>query len=97
MTATIPADGPFAQLQGRSRSTNAKSPGAHRDRRVRSRHVLDDLPTLLVDLHMLVVTGGRERTAEEFRGLLEQAGFTAVAVSESLPPFDYHVIEAAPA
>ncbi|TCC63084.1 methyltransferase [Kribbella pittospori] len=57
----------------------------------------DDLPTLLVDLHMLVITGGRERTAEEFRGLLEQADFTTVAVSESLPPFGYHVIEAAPA
>jgi hypothetical protein len=28
----------------------------------------------LVDLNMMVVTGGRERTLEEYRGLLEQAG-----------------------
>jgi hypothetical protein len=30
------------------------------------------------DLNMMVMTGGRERTLQEFRGLLEAAGFTAV-------------------
>jgi hypothetical protein len=55
-----------------------------------------DMPTLLIDMHMLVVTGGRERTEEEFRGLLDKAGFTMTAVSKALPPYDYRVIEAAP-
>lgn len=32
-------------------------------------------PALLADLHMLVVLGGRDRTEEELRALLEQAGF----------------------
>jgi ubiquinone/menaquinone biosynthesis C-methylase UbiE len=53
-------------------------------------------PTLLLDMHMLVVTGGRERTEREFRDLLAAAGFTTVGVRGPLPPFDYHVIEAAP-
>ena len=34
----------------------------------------------LCDLHLLVVTGGRERTAEQFRRLLTAAGFEFVAV-----------------
>ena len=29
-----------------------------------------------LDLHMLALLGGRERTAAEFRGLLADAGFT---------------------
>ena len=29
----------------------------------------------LLDLEMLVITGGRERTEREYRGLLEHAGF----------------------
>jgi O-methyltransferase domain/Dimerisation domain len=56
----------------------------------------EDMPTLLIDMHMLVVTGGRERTEEEFRGLLAKAGLTMTTVSKALPPYDYHVIEAAP-
>lgn len=34
----------------------------------------------LLDMEMMVVTGGRERTEEEYRGLLEAAGFTLVRV-----------------
>jgi hypothetical protein len=45
---------------------------------------------------MLVITGGRERTVTEFRDLLTAAGLTLTACSDSLPPYDYHVIEAAP-
>jgi hypothetical protein len=56
-----------------------------------------DMPTLLIDVHMLVVTGGRERTAAEFEDLLGRAGFTLTEVGKALPPYDYHVIEAAPA
>ena len=33
-------------------------------------------PAKLLDLEMFVVTGGRERTEEEFRGLLESTGFS---------------------
>ncbi len=52
--------------------------------------------TALLDVLMLVVTGGRERTEHEFGGLLEGAGFTPARFSEPLAPFDYRVIEAAP-
>ena len=34
----------------------------------------------LLDMEMMVVTGGRERTEEEYRGLLEAAGFRLVQV-----------------
>jgi hypothetical protein len=55
-----------------------------------------DAPTLLVDVLMMVVTGGRERTRAEFEVLLARAGFDLVVVSPPLPPFDYRVIEAVP-
>jgi hypothetical protein len=43
----------------------------------------------MADLHMLAITGGQERTAEEYRGLLATAGFVltgviGTAVAESL-------------
>jgi O-methyltransferase domain/Dimerisation domain len=53
-----------------------------------------DAQALLVDVLMLVVTGGRERTEQEFRDLLDAAGFEVYGLSERLPPFDYRVIEA---
>jgi hypothetical protein len=37
-------------------------------------------PVLLVDMQMMVVAGGVQRTASEFRGLLEPAGFTDMRV-----------------
>ncbi|WP_460062606.1 methyltransferase [Streptomyces sp. YKOK-I1] len=55
-----------------------------------------DATSFLLDLHMMVVTGGQERTEHEYRRLLEAAGFKlnrAVAVARS----DFHVIEAVPA
>jgi hypothetical protein len=55
-----------------------------------------DTQTLLVDVLMMVVTGGRERTEAEFRRLLEAAGFQLTRVTEAIPPFDYRVIEGAP-
>ncbi len=55
-----------------------------------------DTPTLLVDVLMLVVTGGRERTRDEFGTLLATAGFELASVTPPLPPFDYRVIEAVP-
>ncbi|OPC82525.1 hypothetical protein B4N89_17695 [Embleya scabrispora] len=51
---------------------------------------------LLLDLHMLVATGGRERTEEEFRRLLHATGFATTRIT-ALPRFDFRVIEATPA
>jgi O-methyltransferase domain len=56
----------------------------------------DDLQSLLIDVLMLVVTGGRERTEPEFRGLLEAAGFELSSVIGPIPPFDYFVVEGTP-
>jgi O-methyltransferase len=53
-----------------------------------------DVPTLLLDVVMLTVTGGRERTEREFQRLLADAGLALGQVSDPIPPFDYRVIEA---
>jgi hypothetical protein len=52
---------------------------------------------LLLDIQMLVVAGGRERTEQEFRSLLDAAGITLTALTEPLPPHGYRVIEGTPA
>jgi len=46
----------------------------------------------LIDLEMVVMTGGRERTEEEFRGLFDRAGFTLTRVIPTKSPLS--VIEA---
>jgi O-methyltransferase domain len=56
----------------------------------------DHASSLLLDMHMLVVTGGRERTLGQFRELLDAAGFTLTGCTGPLPPFGYHVLEAEP-
>src|SRR5437867_872210 len=40
-----------------------------------------------MDLNMLVMTGGRERTEEEFRGLYEDSGFRLIRVVPTESPF----------
>jgi hypothetical protein len=49
----------------------------------------DDLRTAprlaLLDLHMMLVPGGRERTLAEYRGLLEDTGFELVRCSTNRP------------
>jgi ubiquinone/menaquinone biosynthesis C-methylase UbiE len=40
-----------------------------------------------IDLNMLVMTGGKERTAEEFRQLYEAAGFTLTRIVATESPF----------
>lgn len=54
----------------------------------------DDKPSLakMADIEMLVV-GGRERTAEEYEGLLTKAGFR---LTEIIPTVEGSLIEAAP-
>jgi hypothetical protein len=52
--------------------------------------------TLLSDLNMLLLTGGRERTASAFRELLAGAGFELTAVVPT-GDSDYSIVEARPA
>jgi hypothetical protein len=49
----------------------------------------------MVDMQMLVMLGGRERTLEEFRALLESAGFKLTRVIPTESPLQ--LIEAIPA
>ena len=49
---------------------------------------------MLMDLNMLVMTGGRERTAKEFEKVLSDAGFTGTRVIPTKSPFA--LIEARP-
>ena len=49
----------------------------------------------LVDLHMLVMFGARERSMEEYRTLMEAAGFSAVVMHTTTT--DWQVVEARPA
>jgi hypothetical protein len=48
----------------------------------------------LFDIAMLVLTGGKERTEEEYRRLLARAGFRLNEVI--LTPCDLSIIEAVP-
>jgi hypothetical protein len=50
--------------------------------------------TVRVDLHMLAVTGGRERSEAEYQELLEAAGFNLGRVMRTRSPFC--VIEGVP-
>jgi SAM-dependent methyltransferase len=52
----------------------------------------NDPRVILIDLHMMAVTGGRERTEDEFRALCEAAGFIIVSM---IPiKYGYKLIEA---
>jgi len=53
-----------------------------------------DAGTLLLDVLMMTVTGGRERTQREFEDLFAVAGLELAAVTEPIAPFDYRVLEA---
>lgn len=46
------------------------------------------------DLNMLVLTGGRERTGDQFRALLEAAGFKLTRIIPIPPPWPHAIIEA---
>jgi ubiquinone/menaquinone biosynthesis C-methylase UbiE len=50
--------------------------------------------TALMDMLMMVLTSGRERTESEFRSLLQEAGFSMVQVIRSA---DVSIIESRPA
>jgi hypothetical protein len=53
--------------------------------------VEDDPGTVMVDLHMLALTGGKERDASEYHALLQAAGFQPGRVIATRSPF--HIIE----
>jgi O-methyltransferase domain len=48
----------------------------------------------LMDLEMLIMPGGRERTAEEFRALFARSGFEMTRIVKTQSPLN--VIEAVP-
>ena len=52
----------------------------------------ETMPTVMGDLHMMVVLGGRERTAKEYRDLLAQAGLRMTRLIPTEP--DYAAVEA---
>lgn len=49
---------------------------------------------LMSDLNMLVCTGGKERTSDEFRTLLDAAGFALQATTRCPPPTSFSVLTA---
>lgn len=51
-------------------------------------------PTKYMDLHMLVMLGGRERTAEDFERLYAEAGFELTGITPTGSPFN--IIEGSP-
>jgi hypothetical protein len=55
----------------------------------------DPHPSKMSDLHMMVALGGRERTEDEFRKLLGDAGFTVTMV-KPLPAPGVGIVEAIP-
>ncbi len=62
--------------------------------RVMPARAMDAPDTIRLDLHMLAVTGGRERSEAEYRGLLEAAGFGLGRIAATQSPFC--VIEGVP-
>lgn len=78
------------------RAMGLGAPGGGRGRRLLVVEMLIEpgnqpSPAKLLDVAMLALTGGRERTAEEFRRLFEEAGFLLQAVHPTVSP--YSVIE----
>ncbi|WP_328875790.1 acetylserotonin O-methyltransferase [Streptomyces sp. NBC_00287] len=55
-----------------------------------------ELSVVLSDLNMLVMAGGRERTAAEYAALLDSAGLELTGVGDPLAPTHFQVLEAVP-
>ena len=47
----------------------------------------DPVPTLLSDINMLVLTGGRERTNAEYGQLLTESGLRLGSIQPVAPPY----------
>jgi hypothetical protein len=57
----------------------------------------DDPAAVRMDVHMLTLLGGQERTADEFAALLDVAGFRLDRVLPTGPRSGVHVLVARPA
>lgn len=55
---------------------------------------IDNPNTVMLDLHMMAMTGGRERTEAEYRALLEAAGFRLAGVAPT--DSDFSLLEGRP-
>ena len=55
----------------------------------------DDPAAVMVDLHMMTITGGRTRSATEFAALLREAGLTPAKITPTTSGLA--IIEAIPA
>jgi hypothetical protein len=83
-------------LRNCRRAMGMRGPGGGRGRRLLVVEMLIEpgnrpSPAKLLDMAMLLLTGGRERTAEEFRVLFEETGFLLQEIHPTVSP--YHVIE----
>lgn len=56
----------------------------------------EEVDLVMVDLYMLVVAGGRERSEAEYRELLASADFTLSSVTPPLPPIGVRILEGTP-
>jgi hypothetical protein len=68
------------------------------ERVLANRARVEEAPALapaFVDLNMMVLTPGRERTDSEYRGLLDATGFRVTKLIPTGPPFPHTIIEAA--
>ncbi len=59
--------------------------------RIMPGRVVPPEPVVTSDLHMLTLTGGRERTEEEYRALLAASGFALTRVMSLAP--GWNIIE----
>ena len=63
--------------------------------RLTKQEAVDDEETTLLDIHMMAVTGGRERTLDEYKRLLHESKFNFIKSTPTRSGL--HVIEAVPA
>ena len=60
--------------------------------RIMQARVMDQPPMIMADLHMLAVTGGKERTVDEYKRLFDASGFEFKKMI--LLPTGHHLLEA---
>lgn len=62
--------------------------------RILPTHAIEDVTATMMDLHMLAVTSGRERSEAEYRALLEAANFSLIGTHAASSGFS--IMEASP-
>lgn len=84
--------------------TQCRAAATHETRLLLVERIMPDRMTALVahqraaalDMRMLTITGGIERTEEEYRQLLARAGFDCMRTTALGPPSDQAILEATP-